>query len=93
LLLIGGAVGAGDLVHSAPRSLSGPDLSSEIALGIQAAQGLEQPPPVSCPAHEPVRVGLAFKCIETTTDQGDRPVYVTEIDGRGHLRWSFTAPE
>ena len=103
LLLIGGAVGAGDLAHPAPHTLSGPDMAAEISLGIETAQGLSQPPPVSCPAREPVRDGLQFTCTTAAHPASvpgslpgsvpvSVPVYVTEIDGRGHLRWSLTPP-
>lgn len=89
LLAIGGAVGAGDLSHPAPRSLAGSDVASEIALGIQTAERLSQPPSVSCPPTEEVGNGLRFTCTEAAG--GSRPartIAVTEIDGRGHLRWS-----
>ena len=92
LLAIGGAVGAGDLSHPAPHTLSGNDVASEIALGIESAQGLRQPPSVSCPTAEPVRAGLRFTCTEAAGGGGGgaaRPVAVTEIDNRGHLRWSL----
>jgi hypothetical protein len=86
LVAIGVAVGAGDLAHPAPRTLAGADVASEIALGIESAQGLHQPSLVSCPATEPVRLGQRFTCRETGSPA---PIAVIEIDNRGHLRWSF----
>jgi hypothetical protein len=86
LLAIGLALGAGDLVHSTPSALAGPDVAQQIAVGMQAQEGTHTPPIVHCPAAEPVRNGWRFVC---TRSQGGRlvPVQVTEIDGRGHLRW------
>jgi hypothetical protein len=86
LAAIGLALGAGDLDHSSPTVLHGPDVAQQIALGIQAQQATHAPPPVRCPSSEPVRAGYRFVC--TTTQAGaNRQVQVVEIDGRGHLRW------
>lgn len=82
-------VGAGDLQHRAATELSGSDISSEIALAIQAQQNSRTVPTVTCPAREPVRKGLSFECI--LQGQTARTVYVTEADGRGRVSWSFSA--
>lgn len=86
LLTIGFVAGAGgDLSHPPPKSLSGSDVSQQLAISIQAARSLSSPPAVTCPAHEPVRAGFGFRC-----HLGDgRVVDVVETDGRGHLRWSL----
>ncbi len=90
LLVIGAAVGAGDLVHPTPHALNGSDVSSEIALGIQVQRNTRTPPKVSCPAREAVEKGLQFHCT-LSTGPGAAPtvVTVTEVDGRGHLRWAL----
>jgi hypothetical protein len=85
LLGIGAALGAGDLAHPADRTISGPDIALPIALDIQGREGTRSIPAVSCPAREPVRAGLRFTC-----RAGARTVYVTEVDGRGRVTWSFT---
>lgn len=86
LLAIGIVFGAGgDLSHPPPRSLSGPDVASQVATGVQAVRSLSSPPTVTCPASEPVRAGFRFRC-----HFGDGlPIDVVEIDSRGHLRWSL----
>jgi hypothetical protein len=89
LLLIGGAVGAGDMSHSAPKTLYGPDVASEIALGIEVQQGITVPPAVSCPRREPVKIGWSFSC-KTMLSGRSETVAVVEVDGRGHLRWQLT---
>jgi Domain of unknown function (DUF4333) len=86
LLIIGLAVGAGDLDHRAPNSLSGPDLASQISLGIQTEKRYSAPPDVSCPNTEPVRDGWTFACTESYGGV-DHRVEVTEIDARGRLQW------
>jgi hypothetical protein len=86
LVGIGVAVGAGDLDHSPPHALHGPDLAQQLALGIQAQQGASRPPDVRCPASEPVRDGWQFVC-QLAGNGTDRPIQVVEIDNRGHLRW------
>lgn len=87
LLAIGAAVGAGDLVHSTPKRLTGADIDSQIALAIQLQLGSRTPPRLSCPASEPVRTGLTFTCTATAGGHTET-LRVVEIDGRGDLRWS-----
>lgn len=94
LLTLGVAFGAGDLEHPAARTLVGPEIASQIALGIQTEENAAAAPAVHCPGSEPVRQGLVFDCTDGS-GPSDRTVYVTEIDGRGDVRWSFspqTAP-
>ena len=86
LLIIAVAVGAGDLDHSAPRSLQGPDIASQIALGIQTQQGTARAPDVHCPGKEPVRSGWQFEC-SVTQAGGSVPVEVVELDQHGQLSW------
>lgn len=81
-------VGAGDLQHKAATDLAGADIASQISLAIQAQENSARPPAVTCPSREPVRLGARFQC--TVKGSPDRPVYVTEVDGRGRIRWSFT---
>ncbi len=91
LLAIGLFVGAGDLQHPAPRTLVGSDIASQISLGIQAQQNSTHAPSVTCPAREPVRPGYRFVCaLAGRSGAPARAVYVTEIDGRGQVRWSLT---
>jgi hypothetical protein len=86
LLIIAVAVGAGDLDHSAPRNLQGPDIASQIALGIQTEQGTAGAPDVRCPKEEPVRPGWQFEC--SVTRAGNRvPVQVVELNQHGQLSW------
>lgn len=89
LLLIGAAIGAGDLAHPAPEHLRGSDVASQIALGVQEQRNSATPPKVTCPATEPVRSGYRFDCI---LDAGGAPatVTVTEFNGRGGLHWSLS---
>jgi hypothetical protein len=88
LSAIGLALGAGDLDHSSPTVLHGPDVAQQIALAMQVQQGTHAPPVVHCPASEPVRAGYRFAC--TTGPAGvNRQIQVVEIDGRGHLRWQL----
>ncbi len=89
LLGIGLFVGAGDLQHRPATTISGPDIASQIALGIQAQQILSSPPWVICPPQEPIRQGLRFQC--TLGGRPAKPVYVTEVDDRGRVRWSLEA--
>lgn len=85
-------VGAGDLAHPADRRLAGADISQQIALAIQAREATTTAPAVKCPASEPVRQGYRFECARAGAAPGtaSRPVYVTEVDGRGSIRWSYT---
>ncbi len=89
LLLIGGAMGAGDLAHPAPKHLRGSDVASQIALGVQEQRNSTTLPKVTCPATEPVRTGYHFDC---QLDGGGAPltVTVTEFNGRGGLHWSLS---
>jgi hypothetical protein len=88
LLVIAVAVGAGDLDHAAPRVLEGPDIASQIALGIQTQEGGSSIPEVSCPKSEPVRSGWQFEC--SVQRAGRRvPVEVVELDQHGQLSWHF----
>lgn len=90
LLAIGAAIGSGDLSHPAPRTLTGSEVASQISLGLQAQRNSSQPPRVTCPASEPVRVDLRFQCtLDATAGQPASPVTVTEVDGRGRLRWTL----
>ena len=94
LLGLGLFVGAGDLSHPAARILDGPTIASQIALGIQTEESAAQAPKVSCPPSEPVRQGLRFTCTDRGAGGGSRPartVYVTEVDGRGQVHWSWQA--
>jgi Domain of unknown function (DUF4333) len=86
LLIIAVAVGAGDLDHSAPRSLQGPDIASQIALGIQTQQGTASAPDVHCPKKEPVRSGWQFAC-SVTRAGSSVPVEVVELNQHGQLSW------
>jgi hypothetical protein len=87
LLVIGGAVGAGDLTHPAPTSLAGSDVALQLSIGIQAQRHLTAPPAVTCPASEPVRHGWRFECAMRSSGR-TVAVQVTEIDGRGRLAWN-----
>jgi hypothetical protein len=82
------STGGGDLQHPAATKLIGSDIASQIGLGIQVEQNSTTAPSVSCPAEEPVRQGLRFTCTMGATPS--RTVYVTELDGRGQIRWSLT---
>jgi hypothetical protein len=88
LLLIGLYVGAGDLQHPGARTLVGPAIADQIALSIQIEQAAARAPAISCPPEEPVRQGLKFTC--TLGGAAHKTLYVTEIDGRGQVRWSLT---
>ena len=81
-------VGAGDLQHPAAKELAGPVMANQIALAIQVQENSTRPPNVTCPAREPVHAGARFQC--AVKGPPDRAVYVTEVDGRGRIRWSFT---
>jgi hypothetical protein len=86
LLAIAVAVGAGDLDHGAPRVLQGPDMASQIALGIQTQEGADHAPDVHCPKSEPVRSGWQFEC--SVIQAGKRvPVNVVELNQHGQLSW------
>lgn len=90
LLAIGLFVGAGDLQHRPASTISGTDIASQIALGIQAQENLASAVQVSCPRQEPVRQGLTFQC--TLGGRPPRTVQVTEVDNRGRVRWALVAP-
>ena len=94
LLAIGIVFGAGgDLTHPGPDRLTGSDVSAQLALGIQTQRGMSTPPVVSCPASEPVRTGFTFECSVTgLPSHQPQKLDVTEIDGRGHLRWKISSP-
>ena len=62
LLGIGLAFGAGDLDHSGPTTLAGPEIAENLAGAIQASEGTPSPPTVHCPHSEPARAGLQFVC-------------------------------
>lgn len=93
LLLIGGAIGAGDLVHPAPSRLRGPEIASQIALGVQVQQNSATAPHVTCPAVEPVRIGYHFDCTLVAGRGAPVTVAVTEFNGRGGLHWSLGAAQ
>jgi Domain of unknown function (DUF4333) len=86
LLAIGLAFGAGDLNHRSPSTLQGVQVAQQLALAIQAEDGTHAVPDITCPASEPVRAGVQFVCTMAGTGS-PRPIEVSEIDGRGHLRW------
>jgi Domain of unknown function (DUF4333) len=88
LVAIAIGFGAGDLTHPSPRTLAGPDVESELSLGIQAQRGSAEPPVVHCPGSEPVLAGHAFTCT-LVLGGSTEPVSVVEIDSRGRLRWSI----
>jgi hypothetical protein len=90
LLAIGLVLGAGDLQHRTPTTLHGSDVAQEISFAIQAQEGALAPPVVRCPGAEPVRVGWRFGCTVIEAGSG-RAIQVTEIDSRGHLRWSLSS--
>jgi hypothetical protein len=90
LLGIGLGIGAGDLNHRSPHTLSGSDVAAQIALALQVQQRSTTPPLVSCPGSEPVRAGWTFTCTLTGRDGPER-VKVAEVDGRGSLRWSIVS--
>jgi hypothetical protein len=87
----GAAVNFAGLDHQSPTKLAGADVATFVAEGIQTQAGLSAPPNISCPATEPVRVGLRFTCSWLRTT-GDRAVYVTETDSRGQFRFSVAGP-
>ena len=92
LLVIGLFVGAGDLAHPAPKSLTGSDLADQIALGIQSQQNSTQAPRVTCP-DEPVQQGRRFTCTLVPAGGGpSRTVAVTEVDARGRVSWTLAQP-
>jgi len=86
LLLIAVAVGAGDLDHSAPHVLEGPDIAAQISLGIQSQEGAATAPAVHCPKSEPVRTGWKFECSAQQAGKSV-PVQVVELDQHGQLSW------
>lgn len=88
LVALGLFVGAGDLSHPAPSTLVGSDIGAQIGLGIQTEENTASMPDVACPPKEPVRQGLRFTCM--LRGRAPRTVYVTEVDGRGRVRWSFS---
>jgi hypothetical protein len=88
LLGIGLAFGAGDLDHSGPTTLAGPEIARDLAGAIQATEGTPSPPIVHCPHSEPARAGLQFDCTVGGA-KATRTVHVTEINDRGGLSWRF----
>jgi hypothetical protein len=92
LVGLGALFGAGDLAHPAARIIYGSDIAQQIAEGLQAQQGSASLPTVSCPTREPVQTGLRFECRWSAEGGRPRPVYVTETDSRGEVRWSLTPP-
>jgi hypothetical protein len=84
---IGAAVNFGGLDHGAPSRLAGSDVSTFLAQGIQAQQGLSAPPSITCPASEPVRAGLSFTC-QWAHAGVDQAVHVTETTA-GQFRFSL----
>ena len=86
LLVIAVAVGAGDLDHSPPHVLQGPDIASQIALGIQTQEGAPSAPDVHCPKSVPVRSGWRFECSVQRAGKSV-PVEVVELDQHGQLSW------
>jgi hypothetical protein len=91
LVIIGLLFGAGDLSHPAYTSINGPDIEQQISEAMQAEQNSANPPDVSCPRREQVKLGLAFDCT-ARTPSGQQVVHVTEIDNRGEIRWSLSPP-
>jgi hypothetical protein len=84
---IGALVNFGGLDHGSPSRLAGSDVSTFLAQGIQAQQGLSAPPSITCPASEPVHAGLSFTC-QWAHDGSDRVVHVTETTA-GQFRFSL----
>ena len=88
LLVIGVVIaGAGDLGHSAPRTLDTSAVASQISLSIQENRNTSIPVLVACPSHEPIKVGFQFDCSLSGVPQ--KVVHVTEVDNRGEVRWSL----
>jgi hypothetical protein len=88
LVIIGVVVGAGDIQHSAPTSLYGKDVASNLSGGIETEQGWHTAPQLMCPPVEPARQGLEFQC--TLVHDGNRQtVDVYEVNNHGNLRWSL----
>jgi hypothetical protein len=88
LLAIGGAVGAGDLSHPAPKTLQGSEVAAQIADAIESLNHQGSPPDVSCPPSEPVRRGWTFNCTVAGGGSSNGTLVVVEIDDRGGLRWA-----
>jgi Domain of unknown function (DUF4333) len=77
------------LAPSSPRTLSRTDAATLISQGLQAQQGGSARPQVSCPADEPVRAGMAFRCTLHHPDGSSQPIQVTETDSRGDIRFAL----
>lgn len=67
------------------RTLNGYDVERGIARSILAQRDLQSI--VSCPKSVPIRTGRAFTCM-AGLQVGWYPLYVTETDDDGHVRWS-----
>lgn len=90
LLVMSVILGAGDLFHSSPSSLSGSQVAQQVALAIQFQENTSQPPVLSCPATLPAKVGYAFTCVASERlGAARRTVEVTETGNHGQVRWSF----
>ena len=80
------------LAPRTPSTLSGFDVATAIAQGIQAAPGDHRLPQVHCPASEPVRAGLRFTCSEVpSAGASPRPIAVVETGG-GAYTWQPASP-
>ena len=75
------------LSHPSPHTLSGSDAATLISQGLQSDQGASSPPQISCPAREPIRAGVTFRCTWHRPGGTLTPVEVTETDGTGNLRF------
>ncbi len=64
------------LQHRAPAALEGPVVAERISQDIQFNRHLSAPPPVRCPASEPLRRGTTFRC---SGQLGGRQVPITVV--------------
>lgn len=64
-----------------PRTLAGSEAATLISQQLQAAHQEATPPDVTCPASEPLRAGVVFRCVLHRTGQPPVGLRVTELAG------------
>jgi hypothetical protein len=79
------------LQHRAPGALEGPSVAERISQGIQFNDHLAAPPAIRCPATEPLRQGVTFRC---SGYLGGRhvPITVMVASASGELTFQVAAP-
>jgi hypothetical protein len=70
-----------------PSSLPGSQVATFLSQSLQYTHPQATPPQVRCPADEPLRAGLSFRCVLVRPGHPDADILVTETSAHGTFRY------